>query len=129
MSDKITKEADGWLNIWADEVRTGNNIDLGANISSAYGQHVYGTENKEDLAALIDNLVGGLPNDPFKRVIKRYYLDPLKENQMFFHKKNYRTVRMKARDEGMTESTFRDYLRVARHMIWYAMGRAKFHAA
>jgi len=118
----VTKEADSVLNAWGDETRKGFRFFLGVKLSSIYPRSRGGVILEDNILNEVDHIVGAMAEE-VKRVVIRYYVDPIK-NKRKFYKKDTRTMEMKATTEGIYVKSFESLLRIGRYIV-YSQLKAK----
>ena len=114
------KRIDAVLYSWGKWVKSGGSLKfLGYPTSSPFVIKGSGVRLDELMMTEIDYMVGRL-EEPYKRVIRRTYLDerPLNSTRKDSHYYNYdRTQQEMAKTEKMTVANFSDVLRMARHRL------------
>lgn len=119
------KRIDVTLAAWSRWVKSGYSIGhLGYPKSSAFVTPTSKTNVDDNLMEYIDNIIGAMP-EPYRRVIRRKYLDKRSDKSVKAGRSTYypdtRTQFEMARVERMTTHNFADVLRMARHRLLGAL--------
>ena len=114
------KRIDAVLYSWAKWVKSGGSLKfLGYPTSSPFVIKGSGVRLDELMMTEVDHVIGRL-EEPYKRIIRRAYLDerPLNSTRKDSHYYSYdRTQKEMAKTEKMTVANFSDVLRMARHRL------------
>ena len=114
------KRIDAILYSWSKWVKAGGSLKfLGYPTSVPYVIKGSGVRVDDVVMTEVDSIIGKM-QDPYKRVIRRAYLDERPHNSTRKDIRYYtydRTQKEMAKSESMTVATFTDVLRMARHRL------------